>query len=437
MKGLKIAIIGGGSSYTPEIIEGFIKRKSELPVNEIYLVDIKEGEEKLNIVGNLARRMIKKAGLDINLVLTLDRREALKNADFVTTQFRVGGLEARARDERFPLKYNVLGQETVGPGGFAKALRTIPVILDICKDMKELCPDAWLINFTNPSGLVTEAVTKYTNIKCIGLCNVPIHMKMDVASMLEVESKELFIEFVGLNHLVWGRRVWHKDEDVTENIIKSLQDGASLTMKNISDLKWPAEFLNALGMIPCPYHRYYYMTDRLLKEEKESAEANGKGTRAEQVQKIEEKLFELYKDESLNVKPVELEKRGGAYYSDAAVSLISSIYNDKKEIHTVNVKNNGIIKGIPDDCIIETNCIVGSKGATPLSLTGELEGKVLGLIQIVKSYEILAVESAVTGNREKAIMALTNNPLIPSIDVAIKLFDEILVINKEYLPQFR
>ncbi|GAA0079182.1 6-phospho-beta-glucosidase [Clostridium sp. CTA-5] len=437
MEGLKIAIIGGGSSYTPEIIEGFIKRKSELPVSEIYLVDIKEGEEKLNIVGNLAKRMVKKAGLNIKIILTLDRKEALKNADFVTTQFRVGGLKARARDERFPLKYNVLGQETVGPGGFAKALRTIPVILDICKDMKELCPDAWLVNFTNPSGLVTEAVSKYTDIKCIGLCNVPIHMKMDVASMLEVKSNELFIEFVGLNHLVWGRRVWHKCKDVTEKVIQNLQDGASLTMKNISDLKWPSEFLNALGMIPCPYHRYYYMTDRLLKEEKESAETNGKGTRAEQVQEIEKKLFELYKDENLNVKPVELEKRGGAYYSDAAVSLISAIYNDKKEIHTVNVKNNGVIKGIPNDSLIETNCIVDSRGATALTLTGELEESILGLIQSVKSYEILAVEAAVTGDKNKAIMALTNNPLIPSIDIAIKLFNELLDINKEYLPQFK
>lgn len=435
MKGLKIAVIGGGSSYTPEIIEGFLKRKDELPVSEIYLVDIKEGEEKLNIVGNLAKRMIKKAGLNIKLVLTLDRKEALENADFVTTQFRVGGLDARARDERFPLKYNVLGQETVGPGGLAKALRTIPVILDICKDMKELCPNAWLVNFTNPSGLVTEAVTKYTDIKCIGLCNVPIHMKMDVAAMLDVDSKDLFMEFIGLNHLVWGRKVWHKGNDVTRKVIENLKDGASLTMKNISDLRWPPEFLDALGMVPCPYHRYYYMTDRLLQEEKESAET--KGTRAEQVKEIEGKLFEIYKDENLDVKPAELEKRGGAYYSEAAVSLISAIYNNKEDIHTVNVRNNGIISGIPNDTIIETNCIVDGKGATPLAITGELEGKVLGLIQCVKSYEILAVEAAVTGDKNKAIMALTNNPLIPSIDVAIKLVNELLEINKDYLPQFK
>ncbi|ALR90663.1 MULTISPECIES: 6-phospho-beta-glucosidase [Clostridium] len=434
MRKLKITVIGGGSSYTPEIIDGFIKRKDELPIGEIDLVDIEEGKEKLSIVGDLAKRMLKKAGLDVKVVLTLNRREALENSDFVVTQFRVGGLDARARDERFPLKYDVLGQETVGPGGFTKAQRTIPVILDICKDIKEICPSAWLINFTNPSGMVTEAVLKYTDIKCIGLCNVPIHMKMDIVSMLDVDSKDVFIEYVGLNHLVWGRNVWYKDENVTKKVIEKLKDGASLTMKNISDLKWPKEFLDALGMVPCPYHRYYYMTDRLLKEEKEASETIG--TRAEQVKKIEEKLFEIYKNTELNTKPVELEKRGGAYYSDAAVSLISAIYNDKKDIHTVNIKNNGTIKGIPDDSVIEVNCIVDKRGATPLALKSPVEQKILGLIQSVKAYEILAVEAAVHGDKNAAIMALANNPLIPSIDTAIKLFDELYELNKEYLPQF-
>lgn len=434
MRKLKITVIGGGSSYTPEIIDGFIKRKDELPIGEIDLVDIEEGKEKLSIVGDLAKRMLKKAGLDVKVVLTLNRREALENSDFVVTQFRVGGLDARARDERFPLKYDVLGQETVGPGGFTKVQRTIPVILDICKDIKEICPSAWLINFTNPSGMVTEAVLKYTDIKCIGLCNVPIHMKMDIVSMLDVDSKDVFIEYVGLNHLVWGRNVWYKDENVTKKVIEKLKDGASLTMKNISDLKWPKEFLDALGMVPCPYHRYYYMTDRLLKEEKEASETIG--TRAEQVKKIEEKLFEIYKNAELNTKPAELEKRGGAYYSDAAVSLISAIYNDKKDIHTVNIKNNGTIKGIPDDSVIEVNCIVDKRGATPLALKSPVEQKILGLIQSVKAYEILAVEAAVHGDKNAAIMALANNPLIPSIDTAIKLFDELYELNKEYLPQF-
>lgn len=436
MAGLKIAIIGGGSSYTPEIIEGFIVRKQELPVKEIHLVDIKEGQEKLNIVGNLAKRMVEKAGLDIKINLTLDRREALKDADFVVTQFRVGGLDARARDERFPLKYDVLGQETTGPGGFAKGLRTIPVMMDICKDMEELCKDAWLINFTNPSGLVTEAVRKYTNIKCIGLCNVPIHMKMDIASMLDANSEDIFVEFTGLNHLVWGRKVYLKGEDVTSKVIDKLLDGASLSMKNITDLKWNGEFLRALNMIPCPYHRYFYMTDKLLEEEKEAAKDGGKGTRAEVVKAVEGRLFELYKDTKLKEKPKELEKRGGAYYSDAAVSLISAIYNDKKEIHTVNTVNNGTIKQLPENSVIETNCLIDRRGATPLNID-ELPAEILGLLQSVKSYEINAVEAAVKGDKRKAILALASHPLVPSAAIAVDLVNEILEINKEYLPQFK
>lgn len=437
MKKIKIVVIGGGSSYTPEIIEGFIKRSTELPVSEIHLVDIEEGKEKLDIVSSLATRMIEKAGLNIKLFTTLNRREALKNADFVVTQFRVGGLDARARDERFPLKYGVLGQETTGPGGFAKALRTIPVMLDICKDIKELCPDAWLINFTNPSGLVTEAILKYTDIKCIGLCNVPIHMAMDVANMLEVPYRDIFIEFAGLNHLVWGKKVWCKGKDVTRDVIEKLLDGAVLNMKNISDLKWEGEFLRALGMIPCPYHRYYYMTDKMVQEEIEAAKDCNKGTRAEQVKAVEKTLFELYKSPELNTKPKELEKRGGAYYSDAAVSLISAIYNDKREVHTVNTLNNGIIRGIPDDSVIETNCIIDNRGATPLSLKGDLPIEIMGLIQSVKSYEVLAVEAGVKGDKEKALLALSAHPLVPSVHVAKDIFNELLQINKEYLLQFK
>lgn len=436
MKGLKVVIIGGGSSYTPEIIEGFIKRNSELPVKEIQLVDIKAGEEKLNIVGNLAKRMVEKAGLNIKIELTLDRQNAFKNADFVVTQFRVGGLEARAKDERFPLKYDVLGQETTGPGGFAKALRTIPVILDICKESETYCPEAWLINFTNPSGVVTEAVLKHSKVKCIGLCNVPIHMTMNIAKILEADPRDIFIDFVGLNHLLWGKKVWYKDKDVTSKIIEAFLDGASLTMKNITDLKWDGDFLRALNMVPCPYHRYYYMTDKLLKEEKEAIE-KGTGTRAEQVQQVEKALFEKYSDVNLDVKPKELEKRGGAYYSDAAVSLISAIYNDKKEIHVVNTMNKGTISELPEDSVIEVNCLIDSRGATPLNFKEKLSPEISGLIQGVKSYEILAVEAAVKGDRNKALMALVAHPLVPSVEVAKGLLEDLLNINKDYLPQFR
>lgn len=436
MSGLKIAVIGGGSSYTPELIDGFIRRAGELPVAEICLVDIPIGQDKVEIVAGLARRMLQRVKLKSKVTVSFDRKKALLGADFVVTQFRVGGLDARARDERFPLKYGVLGQETTGPGGFTKALRTIPVILDICQDMADICPDAWLINFTNPAGLITESVLRYTQIKCIGLCNVPIHMKMTIAKLLDAAADDVFIDFVGLNHLVWGRRVWLKGMDVTARVLAMMQDGAALTMKNIPDLKWDGDFLQALGMVPCPYHRYYYMTDALLAEEQAAAAPGGAGTRAEVVKTVEARLFELYKDPQLAEKPAELEKRGGAYYSDAAVSLISAIYNDKREIHTVNTINRGTISGLPADCVIETNCVISKNGALPLTV-GELPPELFGLVQHVKAYEMLAIEAGVHGDRSKALQALVNHPLVPSVGVAKQLLADLLLLNAAYLPQFK
>ncbi|SDD58267.1 6-phospho-beta-glucosidase [Sporomusa acidovorans] len=436
MPGLKVVVIGGGSSYTPELIDGFIRRAAELPTAEICLVDIPDGQKKVRIVADLARRMVDKAGLATEITISFDRQAALSGADFVVTQFRVGGLDARARDERFPLPYGVLGQETTGPGGFAKALRTMPVILAICRDMAACCPDAWLINFTNPAGLITETVLKHSRIKCIGLCNVPIHMKMNIAKLLEADPHDIFIDFAGLNHLVWGRTVWHKGIDVTAGVLDKMLDGAALTMKNIPNLKWDGDFLKSLGMLPCPYHRYYYMTDDMLAEEQAAAAPGGGGTRAEVVKKVEERLFQLYQDPQLAEKPAELEKRGGAYYSDAAVSLISAIFNDKREIHTVNTSNRGAISDLPDDCVIETNCVIGKNGALPLTV-GKLPPELAGLVQHVKAYEILAVEAGVRGDRGKALQALANHPLVPSVGVAKQLLADLLKINAVYLPQFR
>lgn len=433
-RGLKIATIGGGSSYTPELVEGFIKRYDELPVKDLYLVDIEEGKEKLEIVGNLAKRMVEKAGVGINIHLTLDRREAIKDADFVTTQFRVGLLDARIRDEKIPLKYDVIGQETTGPGGFAKAQRTIPVILDICKDIEELSPNAWLINFTNPSGIITETVLKHTNVKTIGLCNVPIGMVYGVAEMLDVDVERVSIDFAGLNHLVWGTHIYLDGEDITERLIDSFAGGKSMSMKNVPDLPWEPEFIKSLGMFPCPYHRYYYLTDKMLEEEKK--EAATVGTRGEQVKKLEKELFELYKDPILNIKPPQLEKRGGAHYSDAACSLINSIYNNKKDMHVVNVKNNGTIADLPDDVVIETNAIVDRNGAHPINI-GHVSTKIRGLMQSVKAYEELTIEAGVRGDYYTALQALTIHPLVPSSTVAKKILDDIIRENIDYLPQYK
>jgi len=434
-KGIKIATIGGGSSYTPELVEGFIKRYKEFPISELWFVDIEAGKEKLEIVGNLAKRMIEKAGLPIEVHLTLDRRAALKDADFVTTQFRVGLLEARAKDERIPLKYGVLGQETNGPGGLFKGLRTIPVILDICKDMEELCPEAWLVNFTNPAGMVTEAVLRYSNIKkVVGLCNVPIGMEMGIAKLLDVDHSRIRIDFAGLNHMVYGLDVYVDGESVKDNVISLLTDpNNSSFVKNIEGLGWEPGFIKSLNVLTCPYHMYYYKHSEML--EKDRKNAAEEGTRAEVVQKLEKELFELYKDPNLDIKPPQLEKRGGAYYSDAAVRLITSIYNDKRDIQPVNTMNRGAIASIPYDSAVEVSCVITKDGPKPISV-GDLPVAVRGLVQQIKSFERVAAEAAVTGDRDKVLLALTINPLTPSDKVAKEIIDEMMEAHKEHLPQF-
>lgn len=434
-KGIKIATIGGGSSYTPELIEGFIKSYDELPISEIWLVDIEAGQEKLDIVGNLAKRMIEKAGLPIDVHLTLDRREALKDADFVTTQLRVGLLEARGKDERIPLKYGVLGQETNGPGGLFKGLRTIPVILDICKEMEELCPNAWLINFTNPAGMVTEAVLRYSNIdKVVGLCNVPIGMERAAANLMDVDHSRVRIDFAGLNHMVYGLDIKLDGISAMDQLIETLtsldEEG---NPRNIQGMEWEPELLRSLKAIPSYYHNYYYKTREAFEKVKE--EADTVGTRAENVYKLEKDLFELYKDPNLDIKPPQLEQRGGAYYSDAAVRLIASIYNDKRDIQPVNTKNNGAIASIPNDSAVEISCVITKEGPKPIAM-GDLPVPVRGLVQQIKSFERVASEAAVTGNRDLAILALTINPLVASDTTAKAIVDEMLEAHKEHLPLF-
>ncbi|MFB9279548.1 6-phospho-beta-glucosidase [Cohnella cellulosilytica] len=432
---LKVAVIGGGSSYTPELVEGLIKRGAELPVKELYLVDVEAGREKLEIVGALARRMVEKAGADIRIHLTLDRKEAIRGADFVTTQLRVGQLEARGRDERIPLKYGCIGQETTGAGGFAKALRTIPVILGICREMEELAPEAFLLNFTNPAGIVTEAALKYSRVRTIGLCNLPIGLRMQIAEFYGVDASKVQLEMVGINHLNWTTKIVVDGSDVTASFLAKAAGAKGLTMKNISDLEWDGDFLRSLGALPCSYHRYYYMRDEMLAEQLEDLKTEG--TRADVVKRVEAELFELYKDPDLAIKPPQLEQRGGAYYSEVAVNLMSSIYNDRKDIQTVNVRNGGLLPFLPDDASIEVNCVVDAEGAHPVQPSNLVGPEIRGLMQLVKAYEELTVEAAAHGDRDKALQALALHPLVGTADLARSILMDILEENKPYLPQFQ
>ena len=429
---LKIVTIGGGSSYTPELVEGFIDRRGELPVGEIWLVDIPAGAQKLETVGGLAKRMVEQSGADIVVHTTVDRRAALAGADFVTTQFRVGGLEARIRDERIPLKYGCIGQETTGPGGFTKALRTIPVILGLCRDMEELCPDAWLMNFTNPSGIVTETILNHTKIKAIGLCNCPVGMQNDIARKFGCAASEVYIDFIGLNHLLWAKRVFVRGEDVSERVLASAHEGSEI-MKNIPDLSVGAEFFRSIGMVPIGYLKYFYLTKEMYDEC--VRQAQNEGVRGEAVKKVEEELFALYRDPELKIKPPQLSGRGGAHYSDAACDLICSIYNDKRDIQVVSVKNNGANLDLPEDAVIERNCVIGKGGASPISL-GHMPLKVRGLVQVVKAYEQLTIEAGVHGDLDMAWQALALHPLVPSSNVAKAMLGELIQANAEFLPQF-
>ncbi|QIK57071.1 6-phospho-beta-glucosidase [Erysipelothrix sp. HDW6A] len=443
MKKIKIVTIGGGSSYTPELIEGFIKRRDRLNIGEIWLVDIESGREKLEIVGAMAKRMIQAAGLDWDVKLTLDRVEALENADFVTTQFRVGRLDARIKDERIPAKYGMLGQETNGAGGIFKAFRTIPVILDIISDMKELCPNAWLVNFTNPAGMVTEAAINVGGWKrTVGLCNVPVgsFKKNHEAMGYKEDDNELFMKFAGLNHFHW-HRVWDKEgNEITDILIERMHNPNALSktaeneLKNIKKIPFIYEQIKSLNMLPCGYHRYYYMSDEMLGNSLVEFEKNE--TRAEVVKKTEAELFELYKDPELDYKPEQLTKRGGSYYSDSACELVASIVNNSKEIMVVSTANKGSISDLPYNSVVEVSSVITSEGPEPITW-GSFPSTIRGQLQLMKSMEETVIEAAIKGDYSLALQAFTINPLIVSGNKCKAMLNEMLVANKDDLPNFK
>lgn len=434
---VKIVTIGGGSSYTPELVEGFINRYDTLPIKELCLVDIPEGKEKLETVGALAQRMVKKAGLPMKVTLSYDRKEALKGADFVTTQMRIGRLPARILDERIPISHGMIGQETNGAGGMFKAFRTIPVILDIVKDIQEICPDAWLINFTNPAGMVTEAIYRYTDFKrAIGLCNVPVNMVSGFAKMLNAKEEDVTMEIQGVNHFIFATDVFVNGISRFDELLDryaNLKEEDTIQMKNFVSLPYSPSFIKGLKAIPCPYHNYYFYTKEQLEEEQEQFKT---GTvRGEVVSKTEDELFELYGHEELAVKPKQLEMRGGAKYSDAACNLIQSIYNNTGDIQYVDVRNNGAIADLPMDSAVEVACRITADGPKPVA-TGALKLPISGYVHMMKSFERLVCEAAVTGDRDLAVTALNINPLCPSDALANIVVDELIEAHKEYLPQF-
>ncbi|MDK2981009.1 MAG: 6-phospho-beta-glucosidase [Chloroflexota bacterium] len=420
----KIAVIGGGSTYTPELIDGFIQHEPDLQVNEIALYDI--DEERLNVVGGMAQRQVKYAEMDTKVTLNLDRPRAVDGAKFVLSSMRIGHMAARILDEKIPLKYNVIGQETTGPGGTFKAFRTIPVTLDIAKDMEKYAPDAWYINFTNPSGIMTEAILKHTNLNVVGLCNNPINTIAAMAEAFHVEPKDVFLEWMGLNHVNWVRKVYIKGEDVTQQLIDNLEK-----MVDIEEMpKIDPDLVRTLGVMPTYYLQYYYFHPQRLAEAKAAEKSRG-----EVVLEVEKELLKKYADPKVLVKPPELAQRGGARYSEAAVNLIMSLMLDRRDVQIVVARNGTSIPDLEPDASVEVPCVVGAHGVTPLSM-GRLPESIRALCQQAKSWESATVKAAVSGSKRDAYLAMLQNPLVPDYTTAVKLVDEMLEAHKQYLPQF-
>ena len=418
---LKIAVVGAGSTYTPELVEGFAARSERLPMDELVLLD--PDEQRLEVVGGLARRMLARAGFGGRLELTGRLEEALDGADFVIVQLRVGGQAQRRLDETLPLEFGCIGQETTGPGGFAKALRTVPVVLDIAEEAaRRAAPGAWLVDFTNPVGIVTQALLDQGH-RAIGLCNVAIGFQRRLAAQLVVEPHRVELGHVGLNHLSWLRAV---RVDGVDRLPELLAEHAEALA---AEVELPVELLRLLGAIPSSYLRYYYLTGEVLDEQRRGP------SRAEQVAEIELELLRLYRDPALDTKPALLERRGGAFYSEAAAQLVASLHAGTGDLQVVDVRNDGAIPDLPDDAVVEVPARVDAAGAHPLP-QDPLPPELLGLVQQMKAYERLTVAAARGGDRALALEALLANPLVADYRVAVPLLDALLRASRDHLPRF-
>jgi 6-phospho-beta-glucosidase len=418
--GVKVSVAGGGSTYTPELVEGLVTRADRVPVDELVLLD--PDPERLEIVGALADRMLRRVGWSGQLVLTDRRDEALEGAHFVIVQLRVGGQTARLSDETVPGRFGFIGQETTGAGGFAKALRTVPIVLELAEETaRRGAPGAWFVDFTNPTGLVTQALLDDGH-RAVGLCNVAISLQRRLAERFAVDPESVTLDHVGLNHLTWERSVIVDGDDRIADI---LEDPSSYPGAD----EFPPELVRMLRAIPSPYLHYYYFPSEVLEHQRTHR------SRAEEVMEIEAGLLELYRDPALDEKPKLLEERGGAFYSEAAAALVASLHAGTGDVQVVNVRNAGAIPNLPDDDIVEIPARIDREGAHP-EPTAPLAPEMLGIVQHAKSYEHLAIEAATTGDRTTALKALIANPLVGDYAGAAPLLEALLEANGPFLPRF-
>jgi 6-phospho-beta-glucosidase len=420
--GIKVAVIGGGSTYTPELVEGLANRRERLPIDELVLHDIDAARRET--VGGLAGRMLKRMDWTGRLTLTDDAAAAMDGAAFVLIQLRIGGQAARLLDETLPLRFGTIGQETTGAGGLAKALRTVPVILELAElARRHASPDAWIVDFTNPVGIVTQALVDAGH-RAIGLCNVAISLQRRMARQLGIDPADLILEHVGLNHLSWITAARVDGVDRLPEVLE--RHGAEIA----SDLKLPVERLRALGAVPSYYLRYYYATDEVL------AEQHGGYRRAEEVMELERRLLEMYADPHLDTKPALLDDRGGAFYSEAAAQLLASLHDGAGDIQVVDVRNGTAVAELAPDEVVEVASLIDRDGAHPIQLP-PMDAGMLALVRAVKDYERLAVRAAQSGARDDVQRALEAHPLVgPRIGDVRPLLDALLDANRVYLPQF-
>jgi 6-phospho-beta-glucosidase len=394
---MKLAVIGAGSTYTPELVSGLSRERERVPLDELVLHDI--DAERREVVGGLAQRMLDRQGYGGALTLTGELDRALDGADFVLVQIRVGGQEARLRDETIPVACGCIGQETTGAGGLAKALRTVPVVLDVAQRARERAAGgAWIVDFTNPVGIVTRALLDAGH-RAVGLCNVAIGFQRAIAASMGVEPDRVLVDQVGLNHLTWIRAVYLDGRDVLDDVLAEHMDAVT------AQSALPAELITELGAIPSYYLRYFYTEDERLAEMR-----TGK-PRAQEVAEIERELLDMYRDPALAEKPALLERRGGAFYSEAATQLVAALASDSGHTQVVDVRNGGTVSGLAEDDVVEVPARVGRDGAEPLH-QAPLAPELLGLVQHVAAYERLAAEAAVSGDGEIAAKAMLAHPLV-------------------------
>jgi 6-phospho-beta-glucosidase len=411
---MKIAVIGGGSTYTPELVSGLSRERDRIGVEHLVLHDI--DPERREVVGGLAARMLERQRFEGELLVTGDLDRALEGADFVLVQIRVGGQAARLSDETVPLACGCIGQETTGAGGLAKALRTVPVVLEIAARARELAPDAWIVDFTNPVGIVTRALLDAGH-RAVGLCNVAIGFQRSFARHLGVEPDAVVVDQVGLNHLTWIRAVHVGGRDVLPELMESHGDEIA------EQAALPLRLLEELGVVPSSYLQYFYRHDAILGEQLDGT------PRAEVVAEIERGLLELYRDPQLNEKPALLEQRGGAFYSEAATGLVASLVSGDGVVHEVDVRNNGTLAGLADDDVVEVPARVEAGRLVPLPQR-PLAAELLGLTQHVAAYERLAAQAAVTGDASITRKALLAHPLIGQHPLNEELVERLLAAER-------